>query len=137
MNQPAQRTWWNRNWKWVVPVGCITPLVCCGGFFGVILTIVFGAIKSSDPYKDSVARATADARVVELLGEPIEPGFFVTGNINVQNDSGDANLVIPLSGPKGSGTLHVVAEKTAGKWNNSTLEVRSADGATTIDLLDK
>jgi len=137
MNQPPQPTWWNRNWKWAVPVGCITPLVCCGGFVGVILTIVFGAMKSSDVYKDSVSRATADVRVKDLLGEPIEPGLFVTGNINVNNNSGEADLSIPLSGPKGSATLHVVAEKTDGKWESSVLEVQPATGGPAIDLLEE
>ncbi|MCE9552746.1 MAG: cytochrome c oxidase assembly factor 1 family protein [Planctomycetes bacterium] len=137
MNQATPRTWWNRNWKWAVPVGCITPLVCCGGFAGLILTIIFGAMRSSDVYKDAVSRATADVRVKELLGEPIEPGLFTTGNINVHNDSGDADLSIPLSGPKGSATLHVVAEKSGGKWECSELEVQPATGAPAIDLLEK
>jgi hypothetical protein len=135
MTEPAQRSWWNRNWKWVVPVGCLTPIICCGGFVGVIVTIAFGAIKSSDVYKDSVHRATADARVIELLGDPIEPGLLAGGNINIQNDTGNANLAIPLSGPKGSATLRVIAEKKGGQWHPSTLEVESADGSTNIDLL--
>jgi hypothetical protein len=23
MNQPQERNWWNRNWKWFVPLGCL------------------------------------------------------------------------------------------------------------------
>ena len=94
-------------------------------------------MKSSDVYRDSVSRAVADVRVKSLLGKPIETGWLVTGNIKIHNGAGDADLSIPLTGPKGSATLHVVAEKANGKWECSTLQVDSSDDSTMIDLLEK
>src|SRR5262245_37996126 len=89
----------------------------------MIILLVFGAIKKSDVYLHALAKVQASEEVRALLGEPIEPGFFVSGNISVSDSSGTADLAIPVSGPKGSATIHVVAKKVAGEWEYSTLEV--------------
>ena len=39
-----QKSWFGRNWKWVVPVGCLTPILVCGGFFTLIFGAVFGML---------------------------------------------------------------------------------------------
>ena len=57
MDQPPQRSWWGRNWYWVVPVGCLVPLLVCGGGLVLIFTSALGIIKSSDVYKDALSRA--------------------------------------------------------------------------------
>ena len=134
MSQPPARTWWSRNWKWVVPVGCLTPAVLCCGGGGLILTFVFGALKSSEVYTDALARAKANEEVKTLLGEPIEAGFWVSGSVEVGGTSGKADLSIPVSGPKGSATLHAVATKAGGKWVYSTLEAVPQASGTSIDL---
>ena len=135
MDQAPKPSWWSRNWKWVVPVGCLTPIVVCCGGGTLILLLAFGAIKSSDPYKEALERAKANEEVKGLLGEPIEAGFFVSGSIETSGASGKADLSIPISGPKGSATIYVTASKTAGKWEYSTLEV--AKNGARIDLRSK
>src|SRR4051812_26805937 len=84
----ARRGWWGRNWKWAVPVGCLVPLVVCGGLFGGIFAAVFGALRSSDAYKTAIGRAQGDQAVVAALGSPVEGGYLVSGNINVNGSSG-------------------------------------------------
>jgi hypothetical protein len=95
--------WWTRNWKWFVPTGCLTILALFLVFVASILIIVFGAIKSTDPYRDAIARAKMHPAVIEALGSPIKEGFFVSGNTNVNGAAGEANLAIPIFGPKGRG----------------------------------
>lgn len=132
--QPAPG-WWNRNWKWFVPTGCcLTPLVLGGAFLAFIVFVVFGALKQSDAYKMAVARAKADARVVAALGTPISEGWWLSGNTNVNGGSGDADLSIPISGPKGKGTIYAVATKAAGEWTYSKLVVKIDATGETIDL---
>ena len=48
--------------------------------------------------------------------------------------SGNADLTIPISGPKGKGTLYVVATKSAGEWTYSKLVVKIDSTGETIDL---
>ena len=136
MNQQQGKNWWGRNWKWFVPVGCLGSLVLFAGFAVLIISIVFGVMKSSDVYKDAVAKAKAHPFVQESIGTPIKEGMFITGNINTSGPSGEANLSIPISGPNGEGTIYVVAEKSAGQWKFSTLVVQIKESNQRIDLLE-
>jgi hypothetical protein len=109
-------------------------LVAAFGFF--IVSIVFGAMKSSDAYKSALAKAKADPRVVNALGSPITDGFFVGGQTNVSGTSGHADMNVPISGPKGKGTIYFVASKFAGKWKFEKLMVELANTGERIDLIE-
>ena len=134
---PAQRprNWWQRNWKWVVPVGVTAPILVCGGFVTLLFTFVHGVMTGSGAYEQAMATARGDTAVVAALGTPIEDGLLVTGNIQVDNRSGWAELAIPISGPKGDATLFVTAEKDGGEWYFETLDVRVQGTDEWIDLL--
>ena len=132
--RPAQQPkgWWNRNWKWFVPVGCLGIAI----FVIAGLALVFGIIKSTYVYKEALSRANASTQISEAVGKPIKPGFMVSGSINVSGPSGNAEIAIPISGPQGSGTIYVVAQKSAGKWTFTTLEVEIEGREHRIDLLE-
>lgn len=127
-------TWWQRNWKWFVPA-CLGGLVLFAGFIVLIVTIVFGMMKSSDAYKQALAEARTNPYVQEALGSPIEDGILVMGNINVNGSSGHADLAIPVSGPDGDGTIYVVASKSAGQWAILRLVVDIKATNERIDLM--
>jgi hypothetical protein len=131
----SQGNWWTRNWKWFVPVGCLTMAILVAAFVGLIVVIVFSAMKSSDVYREALARAKAAPAVVEALGSPIKDGMFVSGSTNVNGASGEANLAIPISGPKGEGTLYLAATKSVGVWNYSSLVREVKKTKKRIDLL--
>jgi hypothetical protein len=140
MTPPSERGWWGRNWKWVVPVGCLAPLVVCCGGIGLLVTFVFGAIKSSEPYREAVARAQASPAFQAELGQPIQPEFLANGSISTAvnvpgGETGHADLSIPISGPKGTATLRVVAEKSDAAWKYTTLEALVAGRERPVDLL--
>lgn len=118
----------------VVVIGLAGICVCGGGLVG-IFSVVTGAIKSSQPYSDGLAKAQASPEVQQALGEPIEAGWLITGSINVNNDDGDCDIAVPVSGPKGSGVLHVRATKTDGDWTYERMEVQIDEGGQRIDLL--
>ncbi len=131
---PAPPNWWSRNWKWFVPTGCLTLILLFGLFITLIISVAMGSMKSSDAYKQAVARARANPTVVASLGTPIAEGYFVSGNISVQNDRGNADLQIPISGPKGKAVIYAVAVKSAGQWEFSRLSV-AIEGQPELDLL--
>ena len=101
------------------------------------LVIVFSAMKSTDVYREALARAKADPTVIKALGSPIKDGFLVSGNTNVNGASGESNLAIPISGPKGKGTIYVSANKSLGQWNYSGLVVEVGQTHERIDLLQR
>lgn len=129
------RNWWSRNWKWLVPSGCLTILLLFAVFIFAIISFAFGIMKSTDVYKDALAQVRADPAVIEALGSPIKDGMILSGSTNVNGASGKADLAIPISGPKGKGTIYVVAEKSAGLWNYSILAVEISETKKRIDLL--
>jgi hypothetical protein len=119
----------------VVPVGCLVPLVCCCGGPALIGVGAMAGIKASEPYKDAVARAQRNPAVQDAIGTPIQVGFLVQGTLKVETADGEADLTIPLSGPKGLGSLHVVGTKAAGKWTYTTIEVDVPASGAHINLL--
>lgn len=132
--QPPRGGWWSRNWKWFVPTGCLTFLALIALFIVCITLFVFGVLKSTDVYKTALARAKNDQRVVAALGTPIKEGLVPSGKTNVEGSSGEADLAIPISGPKGKATIYAVATKSGGEWNFSKLSV-AIEGGETIDLV--
>ncbi|HET6602852.1 MAG TPA: cytochrome c oxidase assembly factor Coa1 family protein [Xanthomonadaceae bacterium] len=127
--------WFQRNWKWAVPVGCLTMLLVALLFVFMLMVVVFGAMRSSDVHEQAVAMARAHPGVTAALGTPIEEGFFVSGNINVSGPSGEAQLAIPLSGPMDSGTLYVEATRSTGLWRYQLLQLEVEADGRRIDLL--
>jgi len=118
-----------------VPLGCLSIAVFFVAFVSLVLLIVFSAVKSTDVYKDALARAKAHPAVIQALGSPITEGFLVSGNTNVNGASGEANLSIPVSGPKGKATIYVSATKSLGQWNYSGLVAEIAKTHQRINLL--
>ena len=132
---PAPRpNWWSRNWMWFVPTGCLAGLLLFAGFIAAIVLVVSGARKSSDAYKMAVARAKSHPEVIAALGTPIDEGLFLAGKTRVDGSSGEADLRIPISGPKGKGKIYAAATKSAGRWTYSTLAVEVDGRDERIDL---
>jgi hypothetical protein len=128
------RGWWSRNWKWIVPSGCLGIILLIVGFVFAIIVLVFGAMKSSDVYKTALSAARNNAEVMEALGTPIDDAMLFTGKVSTEGPTGEASLAIPISGPKGKGTIYVEARKSAGRWNFNTLEVEVKETGNRIDL---
>jgi hypothetical protein len=127
-------SWFHRNWKWALPLGCLSTLGLFIAFAAGIVFFVFGLMARSDVYAHALERARSNSSVVEALGEPIEPGWYLTGSIHVNGPSGNANIAIPISGSRGAGTVYAIATKHAGAWKYELLEVALASGGERIDL---
>jgi hypothetical protein len=123
--------------KWIALIGCggsLALVACLVIFIGAIFLIVFGAIRSSDVYTEAVEIAQGSEAVSAALGQPVETGWFVSGSINTSGSSGDADIIIPLSGPIGKGDLVVIAFRRNRNWEFSSLYL-DVEGGARIDLL--
>lgn len=125
-----------RNWKWMLPVGCLGLIFGFVALVGGIIFIAMSAMKSSDVYQGALKAAQTHPAAIERLGEPIKDGWLVTGNVNVNAGGGSANLEIPVSGPKNSGKLYVSAVSPDGSWMYERLDLAVAGGET-VSLLDR
>ncbi|MEJ2747030.1 MAG: cytochrome c oxidase assembly factor Coa1 family protein [Anaerolineae bacterium] len=123
----------------LISCGVLTAVALCvllivGGVTGIV-AVAFGSIKSSDVYQGALTEATTNSELINTLGEPIKAGLIPSGSISVENGTGEASLSIPISGPKGKGTLYVEATKSAGTWTYTVLEVAVDGRSDRIDLL--
>lgn len=132
-NEQEEKNWFGRNWKWLIPVGCLGFIVICFACVGTIYGTVVVAMRSSEPYQEGMSRVQNSSEVQAALGTPIEPGLLLQGNINIENSGGDANIQVPLNGSSGSGTLSVVAVRSGGIWEYIEVEVET-DSGQVIDL---
>lgn len=96
-----KRKWLYRNWWWFVPA--VVAVSAGGGF--LVLTLAIFIMKSSPVYIAAVEVARRDDRVISQLGEPIEPGFIISGSTESTSNFTRSVMEVPLSGPRGSGTL--------------------------------
>ena len=135
MNPPEQKGWFGRNWKWFIPTGCLSMFLIAVVCIGAVVYFALGSIKSSYVYQEALNKAKSNPAVVSQLGEPIEAGWRISGTINVNGESGNAEVKIPVSGPKKSGAIHATAIKKLGQWDFSALEVEIEGVTKRINIL--
>ena len=130
-----QKSWLERRPLWKIPLGCFTLLLLIGVSILVLFTVVTASFRNSNVYKLALAKASENSQVRELIGEPIRAGWLISGQMNVSGSSGNANLLIPVSGPRGKGAIRAVARKSAGVWLFTCLQVTITGQPASIDLL--
>lgn len=129
-----RRGWWRRNWRWFVPTLFLGLLVLLGICAVIVWWILFGALKSSEPYKMALERVKKHPQVLEQLGEPVEDDdWFPSGQVFTEGDRGEAGLYFHVSGPKGRGLVSAWGNRIEGKWALFQLAVTLTDN-TRLDL---
>ena len=135
MPEPERKTWWARNWLWVViPLAVLSAIATMVGLAVLIIGFVFGLLKSSAPYVEAMARVRSSPAAIAALGAPLKEGWFIQGEVSFENQSGKADLSIPLTGPKGGGTISVVGTKSGGVWTYSKFVLKLDKTNQTVDL---
>jgi Cytochrome oxidase complex assembly protein 1 len=102
---------------WVV-IGVIATLSL---FFVSVFVLVESMFHASSVYSMALAKAQESPCVVQKLGTPMKPDWMTSGQINETNDEGNAELSIPISGPKGSGSLELKAKRENRVWEIQSL----------------
>jgi len=121
--------------KWVaIGCGAVVLLVVAAIVGGVVL--LFGSFRSSQPVRMAVARAERNPEVQRALGTPLRVGWFISGNFNVSGSSGKADAQVPVTGPRGRGTIYLAAHKTAGEWSFDRLEIELPGHAERVNLME-
>lgn len=132
--EPMTRSWIERHPLWKIPLGFLTLLFLMAAFGAVTITIISTSFRGSDVYKQAMAQAAANSQVRDQIGEPIQSGWFIFGELKLGGSTGRANFSIPVSGPRGKGRIQVVALKN-GVWEFSCLLVHVEGQPGSIDLL--
>ena len=105
------------------------------GLVALVVLLIFSAIKNLTPYKVVLREASTDQRLVRLIGEPVHPGWWVTGSSEASGPSGSASLMFPVSGPLGKANIFVEASKAAVVWSYRVLSAESENTDWRLNLL--
>ena len=125
------RSWFSRNWKWLIPVVVGVPVLFVAG----IISLVFGIMKSTEPYKHSTELVLRDPQALQAMGSPVKMGWLVTGSIQTSGSSGEAELAIPVHGSMHEGKLYVIAKKSMDVWHYESIQLWIEGQSTGLDLL--
>jgi len=124
-----QKSWWNQNWKWLIPVSGII-LISFTIFFSSgmdrISTELVLAYTDNELYENALEKIKADKRVVELLGEiePIDNLAILEGSVKYSDNNKIVNSSIRVIGKKLTAKMDITAEKINNKWIYKKLNVR-------------
>jgi YD repeat-containing protein len=107
-------------------------LACVAVGVPLLLVIAFGqyyenGLRACPAFAASLALVSESREAKADLGEPIQAGRFVRGVVHQSATSGYALLSIPIRGPKGKRTLHVVANRVRDRWNLERVALWAAD----------
>ena len=142
MSEHQQKSWFGRNWGWVVPVGG-----CGCGCLVIILLFVFGIgaaffgfsemVNNATPIEYAVEQASNNKKVIDALGNDVENYGIPSGNISLDNSDGSIDFTIPIKGNNGKGTLVIKGIKVDGEWIYEDLYVILKETQEEINLLEK
>jgi hypothetical protein len=135
MEEETQKSWFSRNWGWVLGGGCLSLIIVVIIVIAGVFYKVSDAIQESEPYSHAFSQASTNKSVIAFLGEPIETNGMGTTNYNYINGTKTVSLSIPIKGPKDEGNIVVEAEKLNNEWAYYELYVK-IDGETEIINLD-
>ena len=62
------------------------------------MTIITASFHNSDVYKQAVAKAVENSQVRDAIGEPIQPAWLVSGQLNVNGGTGKRRSLDPHLG---------------------------------------
>ncbi len=132
-----RKGWFGRNWKWAVPTGgCLLIIVLIVAFVGTIAVGVTSMMSDSQAYIDAMEMVKNNPEVMERIGEPIETNGMSGGSINYSNGFGEAELTIPIKGPKGEATIRVEGQGKDTNWTYDTMDVYIDETNEIINLLE-
>lgn len=127
--QIVHKSWWNRNWKWVVSI-CAIILVVITVFFssglGRITTDIAQAYTDTGLYENALAKINADPKVNELLGEvqPLGKITILEGETKYSNNYQTVNSTVRIVGTKGKAKMDISADRITDQWVYSKINIR-------------
>lgn len=119
--------------KWIL----IGLLAFCAmiAFIGGITALVMKMMKG-DAYELSLTEVRSTPSVVEFIGDPIQPGWFVLGSVSTSGPDGSAALEYSIHGSISDAKVYVYATKYAGEWVLDKLIVAPESSGERIVIID-
>lgn len=135
MENVKQKSWFGRNWLWVLPVGgCLTVIILFVFGVGAVFFGVKKAFEESTPLKVAFEQIENHPKANEAIGDSFDVEGMPQGNMSFSNDDGTFDAKIPIKGSNGEGTLVIKANKKDGVWTYHDLFLVTKTEQDTIHL---
>ena len=100
----------------------------------ILFFLLLNSILKGEAYEKSLSLLRSNKKVVELIGKPIEPSYFVKGETTHDNGRSDAIIQYSIVGSKKEASVYVVGHKSH-QWILDTAIVYNQKEKIKIDLL--
>jgi len=134
------KSWWNKKWKWVIPL--------LGIFLISIFTIsktdigenTFDIVKAyADPdlIETALFKAQENGEVKELLGtlEQIDKMAKLEGSVKYSNNDTSVDISVRVKGSKGKGRMRVLAVRNGETWEYKKIVIGIKKLRKTIEII--
>lgn len=123
-----QENWFQRNWKWTLPLVVIVILT-----FTLFFSLIAGhlgdfgkAYAEPQLYDGALEIAQENKDVTELLGqlEPVGKMAILEGDIEYTDESNHVYLSVRVTGTKGKANMSVIANRINDSWEYQKISIR-------------
>ena len=134
-----EKSWWQRNWKWILPIGIILFLV------SIVLTLsidgnptdILQAYNEDLLYKNAIDKANSNERVIEVIGkiDDLDQLAILEGSSKYSNNNNSIEITFRVTGDKGKGKMDISADKNGTDWEYKKITIRIKDPKEEIIIL--
>lgn len=96
-----------RQGFWIVVVIALFVIITMIGIGGTIGGVLLFGNKNTEEYKCAMSEIKKNKEVLNLLGEPIEAGWFAPGDFSLKYSERIVKFTTSINGSKGSAMLSV------------------------------
>lgn len=124
-----QKSWWQKNWKWSLPIlgGIVLSVIIffTSGMDG-ITTDLAQAYTDTALYEKAIEKANANEQVKEVLGEikPIDKLAILEGQVEYSNGMKTVHSTIRIVGSKGKAKMDIAADRISEAWSYTKINIR-------------
>lgn len=123
-----QNTWFQHNWKWVLPISIVAVLAITL-FFSLTAWHLgdFGkAYSEPQLFQGALEKAKENEEVKTVLGdiEPVSKMAILEGDVNYTNQNNSVQFTVRIEGKNGKAAMHGIAERVADSWNYKKITIR-------------
>lgn len=135
-----EKSWWQRNWKWFLPISIILFLV------SMLLTLnvegnptdILQAYSEDLLYKNAIDKANSNQRVIEVIGkiDDLDQLAILEGSSKYSNNNNSIILTVRVKGDKGKGKMDISADKNGTDWEYKKLSIRIKEPKEEIKIIE-
>lgn len=120
-----QWAWQNDRWRDLAHFRSVQRnwAIAAAVFYGLgallfigIFVAGFVVLFNLEPFETIKHEARINPEIARHVGSPVEVGSWVSGSVDDNGQTGDADVTVSVSGPLASGTLRMVSVKRNGVW---------------------